>query len=136
MGAYALKRQEEQLIVKLWKDWCRVWPEQYGHDSLAVKPDGYDPVFDLIPSQTYRDFYFEVVRGHPLLKGLNVFEVVDAALNQIRAPEATAANRVQENQGPGLDEGSEKDRVATVDLPGEMTTAADQMIEPPEADIA
>jgi len=54
---------------------------------LQVKPEGFDPVFDVIPSQTYKDFYLEVIRGHPTLKHLNVFEVIDTALNQIRAPE-------------------------------------------------
>ena len=82
-------RQQELLILRLWRDWCKVWPEQYGHSSLQVKAEGYDPVFDVIPSQAYKDFYLEVVCGHPLLKHLNVFEVVDTAFNQIRAPEAT-----------------------------------------------
>jgi hypothetical protein len=84
----AVTRQQEQMILRLWRDWCRLWPEQYGHESLQVKVDGYDPVFDVIPSQAYKDFFFEVVRGHPHLKNLNAFEVVDAALNQVRAPEA------------------------------------------------
>jgi hypothetical protein len=81
-------RQQEQLILRLWREWCKVWPEQYGHSSLDVKPEGYDPVFDVIPSQAYKDFYLEVVSGHPALRQLNVFEVVDVALNEIRAPEA------------------------------------------------
>ena len=68
-----MTRQQEQLILRLWREWCKVWPEQYGHSSLEVKPEGYDPVFDVIPSQAYKDFYLEVV---------------DIALNQIRAPEA------------------------------------------------
>ena len=84
-----VNRQEQQLILRLWSDWCRVWPDQYGHESLHVKPGGYDPVFDVIPSQTYKDFYFEVVRSHSKIRHLNIFEVVDAALNQIRAPEMT-----------------------------------------------
>lgn len=84
----AVDRQQERLILRLWRDWCRLWPEQYGHESLQVKPEGYDPVFDVIPSQTYKDFYFEVVRGHPTLKHINAFEVIDTALNQIGAPEA------------------------------------------------
>ena len=79
------------MILRLWRDWCRLWPEQYGHDSLQVKPQGYDPVFDVIPCQTYKDFYLEVVHGHPTLKDLNIFEVVDTALNQSRAPEFTEA---------------------------------------------
>ena len=83
-----MTRQQEQLILRLWREWCKVWPEQYGHSSLEVKPEGYDPVFDVIPSQAYKDFYLEVVSGHPALRHLNVFEVVDIALNQIRAPEA------------------------------------------------
>lgn len=66
-----------------------MWPEQYGHESLQVKAEGYDPVFDLIPAQAYKDFYVEVIREHPMLDRINVFEVVDAALNQIRAPETT-----------------------------------------------
>ncbi|NKB99674.1 MAG: hypothetical protein GKR90_14425 [Pseudomonadales bacterium] len=84
-----MTRQQQQLILRLWQEWCRVWPEQYGHESLRVKPEGYDPVFDVVPSQTYKDFYFEVVRGHPKLRSLDAFEVVDTALNQIRAPEMT-----------------------------------------------
>lgn len=66
-----------------------MWPEQYGHESLQVKAEGYDPVFDLIPAQAYKDFFVEVIREHPMLDQINVFEVVDAALNQIRAPETT-----------------------------------------------
>ena len=84
-----MQRQQQQLILRLWKEWCRIWPEQYGHESLEVKPEGYDPIFDVVPSQTYKDFYFEVVRGHPHLRGLSAFEVIDAALNQTRAPEMT-----------------------------------------------
>ena len=87
-----MERQQERLILRLWKDWCRLWPEQYGHESLQVKPEGYDPVFDVIPSQTYKDFYFEVVRGHPTLKHINAFEVIDTALNQIGAPETPVIN--------------------------------------------
>ena len=87
-----MERQQERLILRLWKDWCRLWPEQYGHESLQVKPEGYDPVFDVIPSQTYKDFYFEVVRGHPTLKNINAFEVIDTALNQIGAPETPVIN--------------------------------------------
>ncbi len=89
-----MKRQQEQMILRLWRDWCKLWPEQYGHESLQVNPGGYDPVFDVIPSQAYKDFYLEVVRGHPLLKSLNVFEVVDTALNQTRAPESASVNDV------------------------------------------
>ena len=84
-------RQEVQLLLRLWKDWCRVWPEQYGHDSLQVNAEGYDPVTDLIPTQAYKDFYFEVVRSHPQLKHLNVFEVVDTVLNP---PQPIAIKRV------------------------------------------
>lgn len=84
-----MQRQQQQLILRLWKEWCRIWPEQYGHESLEVKPEGYDPIFDVVPSQAYKDFYFEVVRGHPQLRGLSAFEVIDAALNQTRAPEMT-----------------------------------------------
>jgi hypothetical protein len=85
------------MILRLWRDWCRVWPEQYGHESLQVKPQGYDPVFDVIPCQTYKDFYLEVVRDHPQLKQLNVFEVIDTALNQGQAPESPSeAPRVAE----------------------------------------
>ena len=84
-----MQRQQQQLILRLWKEWCRIWPEQYGHESLEVKPEGYDPIFDVVPSQAYKDFYFEVVRGHPNLRGLSAFEVIDAALNQTRAPEMT-----------------------------------------------
>jgi hypothetical protein len=80
-------RREQEIILRLWREWCRVWPEQYGHGSLQVKLKGYDPVLDLIPAQTYKDFFFEVVRGHPKLRHLNVFEIVDVALNQTQAPE-------------------------------------------------
>lgn len=104
----AVTRQQEQMILRLWRDWCRFWPEQFGHESLQVKPQGYDPVFDVIPSQTYKDFYLEVVHGHPSLKTLNVFEVIDVALNQVRAPETSgvlvhakpAAARVAEVELP------------------------------------
>ncbi|MEM7002830.1 MAG: hypothetical protein AAF529_18730 [Pseudomonadota bacterium] len=82
-----MTRKQQSLIIRLWKDWCRVWPAQYGHNSLDVHSDGYDPVFDVIPAQTYKDFYYEVVRGHPNLRTLNAFEVIDCALNEIRAPE-------------------------------------------------
>ena len=90
-----MTRQQEQLILRLWRDWCKLWPEQYGHESLQVNTQGYDPVFDVIPSQAYKDFYVEVVRDHPTLKGLHVFEVMDTALNQSRAPEAL----VQQHRG-------------------------------------
>lgn len=86
-----MNRREERTILRLWKDWCKLWPEQYGHESLQVRAEGYNPVFDVVPSQAYKDFYLEVVRDHPMLKHLNVFEVVDTALNQIRAPESTDA---------------------------------------------
>ncbi len=115
-----MNKKEEQLILRLWKDWCRLWPEQYGHESLQVKPEGYDPVFDVIPSQTYRDFYMEVVRGHPSLKHLNPFEIVDTALNQIRAPEASEVIR--------------RDAVAEVRLPEEAQTETDASSQ--EADVA
>lgn len=85
-----MTRQQETLILRLWADWCRVWPEQFGHESLEVRPDGFDPVFDVIPGQVYKDFYYEIVRGHPQLKNLNAFEVIDAALNQTRAPESAS----------------------------------------------
>jgi len=107
-------RQQEQLILRLWREWCEVWPEQYGHASLEVKPEGFDPVFDVIPSQTYRDFYLEVVRDHPELRRLNVFEVVDTALNQIRAPEADTAGPVR---------AKDHVRVADVDI-GQPQTGA------------
>lgn len=94
-----MNRQQQDLILRLWRDWCRVWPRHYGHGSLDVKPEGYDPSFDLIPAQTYKDFYFEVVRGHPMLKHLNAFEIVDVALNQTRAPETAPSQGT-----PPLDE--------------------------------
>ncbi|XOV82914.1 MAG: hypothetical protein ACFHXK_18910 [bacterium] len=100
------------MILRLWRDWCRLWPEQYGHESLQVKPQGYDPVFDVIPSQAYKDFYLEVVCGHPLLKSMNVFEVIDVALNQVRAPETSAAGRTRRSVSA-----STPARVASVDLP-------------------
>lgn len=95
-----MTRQQEQLILRLWRDWCKLWPEQYGHASLGVKPEGYDPVFDVIPSQAYKDFYLEVVCDHPSLRHLNVFEVVDTALNQIRAPEAATARPARAGDYP------------------------------------
>lgn len=83
-----MNRQQESMILRLWKDWCVVWPEQYGRESLKVKPEGFDPVFDVIPAKVYQDFYLEVVKDHPMLRDLNVFVVIDTALNQTRAPEA------------------------------------------------
>ena len=83
-----MTRQQEAMILRLWRAWCRIWPEQYGHESLQVGAEGYDPVFDVIPGQAYKDFYYEVVLDHPDLKGLNAFEVIDTALNQTRAPES------------------------------------------------
>ncbi|MEM7080576.1 MAG: hypothetical protein AAF513_18305 [Pseudomonadota bacterium] len=83
-----MTRQQENMILRLWKDWCAVWPEHYGRESLGVKAEGYDPIFDVIPAKVYQDFYLEVVKDHPLLRDLNVFVVVDTALNQTRAPEA------------------------------------------------
>ena len=88
-----MTRQEQEIILRLWREWCRVWPEHYGDGSLQVKPEGYDPVFDLIPAQIYKDFFFEVVRGHPKLRQLNVFEIVDVALNQTQAPETPVVAR-------------------------------------------
>jgi len=113
----AVTRQQEQMILRLWRDWCRLWPEQFGHESLQVKPQGYDPVFDVIPSQAYKDFYLEVVRGHPLLKTLNVFEVIDVTLNQVRAPETSGVDAPAKPTAA---------RVAAVDLPA---------TSPPESDL-
>ncbi len=107
-----MTRQEEQLIVRLWRDWCRLWPDQYGHESLQVAEGGYDPVFDVIPSQAYKDFYYEVVRGHPRLRHLNAFEIVDAALNQTPSPEATMISARQ------------RDAVVDVELTLEDTSSA------------
>jgi len=90
-----VNRQQQNLILRLWRDWCQIWPEQYGHESLHVKPEGYDPVFDVIPSQVYKDFYYEVVRGHPQLKRLNAFEVIDTALNHVQAPETPVVREVE-----------------------------------------
>ena len=84
-----MNKRQEVIILKLWREWCHTWPEQYGHDSLAVDAGGYDPVFDVIPSQTYIDFYLEVARNHAALQKLNVFEIIDTALNQMRAPETS-----------------------------------------------
>lgn len=123
---YHLTRQEQQVVLRLWKDWCRVWPEQYGHDSLQVSPEGYDPVFDLIPSQAYKDFYFEVVRGHPKLRHLNAFEIIDAALNQVRAPEMPVVSaRIQAQE--------QEATVVEIDIPLPDEPEKNQ---PPEADIA
>lgn len=101
-----------------------MWPEQYGLNSLQVRPGGFDPVFDVIPAQTYKDFYLEVVCGHPALKHLNVFEVVDTALNQIRAPEAsTLAEIAAERAAVAEARRAEQPRVAGVDLhPGSTYT--------------
>ena len=124
----AVTRQQEQMILRLWRDWCRLWPEHYGHDSLQVKPQGYDPVFDVIPCQTYKDFYLEVVRGHPTLKNLNVFEVIDTALNQVRAPEqdvVQAKARAAENAGPGR--ANDHPRVTEVELITELPDAQDDL---------
>lgn len=96
-----MKRQQQALILRLWQDWCRVWPEQYGHESLQVKAEGYDPVFDVIPAQAYKDFYVEVVREHPMLRQINPFEVVDAALNQVRAPETTLTSLEEDENVSG-----------------------------------
>lgn len=113
-----MTRQQEQVILRLWRDWCKLWPEQYGHDSLQVKPEGFDPVFDVIPSQTYKDFYLEVIRGHPTLKHLNVFEVIDTALNQIRAPEFSGVDddldEFGESAGPAR--AGDHPRIVEVDL--------------------
>ena len=98
-----MTRQQEIMILRLWRDWCKVWPEQYGHESLDVAPTGYDPVFDVIPAQAYKDFYFEVVLDQPELRELNAFEVVDAALNQIRAPESSGV--VRKVEAPALSTG-------------------------------
>ena len=117
-----MQRQQQQLILRLWKEWCRVWPEQYGHESLEVKPEGYDPVFDVVPSQAYKDFYFEVVRGHPNLRGLSAFEVIDAALNQTRAPEMTVKPKM-----PATPPSSEE---ASKDMPMALPESAVQHIEP------
>ena len=109
--------------MRLWRDWCRVWPEQYGHESLSVRADGYDPVFDVIPSQAYKDFYLEVVCDHPVLRGLNPFEVVDAALNQTRAPESQPPRRSAEHA-----------RVASVDIDPQQSPPDEN--PQPEADTA
>ena len=101
-------RQQEKTILRLWRDWCKLWPEQYGHESLEVKAQGYDPVFDVVPSQAYKDFYLEVVRDHPTLKQLNVFEVIDTALNQVRAPETAGVDPALTVEIPA--------RVASVEL--------------------
>ena len=111
-----MKRQEQETILNLWKDWCLLWPEQYGHESLQVDGQGYDPVFDLIPAQTYKDFYFEVVRGHPQLKHLNAFEVVDTCLNQITAPETPVVRKPVEPRKADTTD-SVEDLLADVDLP-------------------
>ncbi|MEM7098161.1 MAG: hypothetical protein AAF541_07875 [Pseudomonadota bacterium] len=88
-----MKRQQEIAIIKLWRQWCRIWPQQYGHSSLGVG-EGYDPVFDVIPARMYIDFYTDVTRRHVGLNELNVFEVVDTALNQTPSPETLVAEDV------------------------------------------
>ena len=121
------------MILRLWRDWCRLWPEQYGHNSLEVQPAGYDPVFDVIPSQAYKDFYLEVVRGHPKLKSLNVFEVIDTALNQIRAPESSviAKPSAEGNGAHAPARAADHARVAEVSLPDDSEPPYDH-----EADTA
>lgn len=124
-------RQEQQLVLRLWKDWCRLWPEHFGHESLQVKPEGYDPVFDLIPSQTYKDFYIEVVRGHPKLKHLNAFEVVDAALNQVRAPEMPVVGsplRAVEHDD-ATESSDDAEHIESADLPVQETTRPERRAE-------
>lgn len=81
-------RQQEQLILRLWKDWCGLWPE-LSPEKGAVRKGAqvYDPTFDLIPVRFYKKFYMEAAREHPSLKGVSVFEVIDVALNQTKAPE-------------------------------------------------
>ena len=123
----AVTRQQEQMILRLWRDWCRLWPEQYGHESLQVKPQGYDPVFDVIPSQAYKDFYLEVVRGHPSLKALNVFEVIDVTLNQVRAPETSSVSAPAKPAAA---------RVAEVDLPMSSPPVSDTQNPADRADSA
>lgn len=120
------------MILRLWRDWCRLWPEQYGHESLQVKPQGYDPVFDVIPSQAYKDFYFEVVRGHPTLKHVNAFEVIDTALNQIRAPETSVINTRQPAHAPAR--AADHPRVAEVTLVDGNAQGPDRLLD--EADSA
>lgn len=105
--------------MRLWRDWCRLWPEQYGHNSLQVQSGGYDPVFDVIPCQTYKDFYLEVARHHPRLRSLNPFEVIDTALNQIRAPETTVIMDDDET----LDEPPES--LVVTQMPAESPVAPD-----------
>ena len=113
------------LILRLWRDWCRLWPEQYGHRSLEVKPEGYDPVFDVIPSQAYKDFYLEVVHDHPKLKDLNAFEVIDTALNQVRAPETSI-----------ISEASPEPAIEAEEFLAEIDTAADaERRQPRRADL-
>ena len=89
-----VNRQQEIAILKLWRQWCIIWPRHYGHELLDVAADGYDPVFDVIPAQMYIDFYTDVTRRHSGLRDLDVFEVVDTALNQTRAPESLIADDV------------------------------------------
>ena len=133
-------RQQEQLVLRLWRDWCRLWPEQYGHDSLRVGPEGYDPVFDVIPSQTYKDFYFEVVRGHPTLKHINAFEIIDIALNQISAPEtavmkATVERSAADSPAPAHLPVRASDHVRVVEV--ELLSAVDAGVRlTDEADTA
>jgi hypothetical protein len=133
-----VNRQQETIILRLWRDWCRLWPEQYGRDSLQVKPEGFDPVFDVIPSQTYKDFYLEVICGHPTLKHLNVFEVIDTALNQVRAPESSGVDDLADaGESAGPARAPDHPRLVAVDLGADVDDlpvynyAADQ-----EADTA
>jgi len=113
-------RQQEAIILRLWRDWCRLWPEHYGPVSLQVSPEGYDPVFDVIPSQAYKDFYLEVVCDHPQLKALNAFEVIDTALNQVRTPESSVlgqgSSAVDEAEAFLEELGLQEERLAPEDL--------------------
>ncbi len=55
-----MTRKEETMLLASWKNWC------------VGKPAS---------NQTYREFYYDVVRRSTLLRHINVFEVLDAVIN-------------------------------------------------------
>ncbi len=128
-----MNRQQEIAILKLWRQWCTIWPRHYGHELVDSESEGrkqgYDPVFDVIPVQMYIDFYHDVTRRHEGLRDLDMFEVVDTALNQTRAPETLIADDapaldVQTAVNPGDDES----------LPLPVVTVELEQIDNPDAD--
>ena len=125
-----MTRQQEILILRLWRGWCAIWPRMYGHQSLDVGERGYDPVFDVIPSQAYADFYKEVVRGHEKLNNLNVFEVTDVALNQVKAPETLAKPASSDLVADDADFANQQTSRSNLPLP-EVTVELEEIVPEP-----